>query len=213
MQDKHESDLILNSRNGDMNAMTELFRRHYSASIGVARNMLPSRDESLDAVQSAYLAAFRKFDSFRGQASFKTWITRIVMNECLMLLRRPVRQRETVSLDHAGPEGRAMLVVDRAPTPEDLARSAEASRSIEALAEKLPKRLREVFLLCELSGLSVREAADALGLTRQATKTRLFRARSRVRVIAASSFPINTTRRNSHRSRTARPAKWNRIAA
>src|SRR5207244_10978775 len=70
--EKPEPELIVDARNGDLDAMTELFRRHYSHSVTVARRMLPARDEFLDAVQSAYLSAFRQFQSFRGEASFKT---------------------------------------------------------------------------------------------------------------------------------------------
>ena len=82
-----EQQLISRARNGDEDAIAELFRRHYTHSISVARRILPSQEESLDAVQSAYLSAFRNIQSFREEASFKTWITRIVQNQCLMHLR------------------------------------------------------------------------------------------------------------------------------
>lgn len=186
MQNKHESELILGSRNGDMNAMAELFQRHYSASVGLARRIVPTREDSLDAVQSAYLSAFRNFGRFRGEASFKTWVTRIVVNESLTIVRRRARHRQCVGLDHGGPDGIRMQIVDRGPSPEDLACRDQASRSVLALVEKLPERLRDVFMLCEMSGLSLREAADSLGLTVQATKTRLFRARLRLRSQIAS---------------------------
>src|ERR1700688_2253395 len=94
-----ERELISQARNGDEDAMVELFRRHYTHSISVARRILPAQEEFLDAVQSAYLSAFRNFRSFRAEASFKTWITRIVLNQCLMRLREPHRHRVTLSLD------------------------------------------------------------------------------------------------------------------
>jgi RNA polymerase sigma-70 factor, ECF subfamily len=181
MHDKAESELVTHSRNGDTGAMDELFRRHYFSLIGVARGILASQDEFLDAVQSAYLAAFRNFDSFQGEASFKTWMTRIVINQCLMRLREPARQRPSLSLDHPGLGGTFPVVVDRAPTPEDHARGAEIRKALLDATAKLPVRLREV-TRCSLSGLSLRETAQALGLTEQATKMRLFRARSRMRI-------------------------------
>jgi RNA polymerase sigma-70 factor, ECF subfamily len=180
MRERAELELITHSRNGDSDAMDELFRRHYSSSIGVARGMLPSQDEFLDAVQSAYLAAFRNFDSFRGEASFKSWITRIVINQCLMRLREPARHRPSISLDHSRPDGTSTVVVDRAPTPEDHARTAEIRKALLDAVSKLPAHFRDV-TRCSLSGLSVQETARALGLTEQVTKTRLFRARSRMR--------------------------------
>ena len=109
--EKPEPELIVDARNGDLDAMTELFRRHYSHSVTVARRMLPAREEFLDAVQSAYLSAFRQFQSFRGEASFKTWITRIVLNQCLMHLRDPGQPPDssefgrTRARRHSAPDG------------------------------------------------------------------------------------------------------------
>jgi RNA polymerase sigma-70 factor, ECF subfamily len=191
MHDKAESELVTHSRNGDTGAMNELFRRHYFSSIGVARGILASQEEFLDAVQSAYLAAFRNFDSFQGEASFKTWITRIVINQCLMRLREPARHRPSLSLDQPGPSGTLPVVVDRAPTPEDHAQRAETRKALLDAAARLPANLRDV-TRCSLSGLSLRETAQALGLTEQATKMRMFRARSRMR-IELKAFRTNST--------------------
>ena len=195
MHDKPESELVTHSRNGDTSAMDELFRRHYFSLIGVARGILASQDEFLDAVQSAYLAAFRNFDSFQGEASFKTWITRIVINQCLMRLREPARHRPSLSLDHPGPSGTLPVVVDRAPTPEDHAQRAETRKAVLDAAARLPTNLRDV-TRCSLSGLSLRETAQALGLTEQAAKMRMFRARSRMR-IELKAFRTNPTQRTA----------------
>jgi len=92
VQQRIESELIADGRNGDRQALSELFERHYRSSVRAARRILHSDEEALDAVQSAYLAAFQHFGSFRGEASFNTWITRIVKNQCLMYLRRPERR-------------------------------------------------------------------------------------------------------------------------
>jgi len=161
--------------------MAELFRRHYASSLRVARRILTSPDDLLDAVQSAYLSAFRHFDSFRAESSFKTWITRIVVNQCLISLRDPARHRVWVHLDDAGPDGIPTLVVDRGPTPEEMARKTEISRTIAEATGHLPKGLREAFVLCAVSGHSIEEAAKMLGLSVAATKARLFRARAHLR--------------------------------
>src|ERR1700730_3255435 len=100
-----EPQLIGDARDGNRDAIAELFRRHYTHSLAVARRILPAQDEFLDAVQSAYLSAFRNFQSFRGDASFKTWITRIVLNQCLMRLRDPRRHWITLSVDLPDREG------------------------------------------------------------------------------------------------------------
>src|ERR1700752_5277444 len=88
VQAKPELELIADARNGDREAMAELFRRHHPNCLAVARRILPFQEEFLDAVQSAYLSAFLNFKSFRGESSFRTWITRIVINQCFMSLRQ-----------------------------------------------------------------------------------------------------------------------------
>lgn len=181
MPDKPELQLIRDSRNGDMEAIAELFRRHYLLSIGVARRILSGRDESSDAVQSAYLSAFRNFNSFRGDSSFKTWITRIVVNQCLMHVRNSARPRHFVSLDDSISGFGPVVLRDMAPTPEDLMQNAEVRKMLVEAIATLPRRLRETFILRAVSGLSIVETAQALGLTLPATKTRLFRARSLMR--------------------------------
>src|SRR5260370_30862489 len=188
-----ESDLISEARNGDEGAMAELFRRHYTHSISVARRILPAQEEFLDAVQSAYLSAFRNFQSFRGDASFKTWITRIVLNQCLMRVREPGRHRITLSLDQPSIGGTLPSIAGDSPTPEALVLWAEMESGIADAAAKLPKGLRDVFTRCSSSALSIRDAAEALGLTVQATKTTLFRARALVRPHLHTSFSTRPT--------------------
>src|SRR5580704_4795411 len=99
MREKREPDLIAAAKLGDGAAIAELFERHYPSSLGVARRILRSEEESQDAVQSAYLSAFRHLRSFRGDAAFKTWITRIVTNHCLMRLRQPWRRVTRINLE------------------------------------------------------------------------------------------------------------------
>ena len=181
MHNKPELQLIVDFRNGDVDAIAELFQRHYASSLRVARRILQARDESLDAVQSAYLSAFRNFASFRGDASFKTWITKIVTNQCVVHLRRSSLQRRCVSLDHSLPGSAPPVVVDHAPSPEQLVRRAEIHQKIIAAAGRLPRHLRDPFVLSRISGLSTAETAKALGLTIPAPKTRIFRARSFMR--------------------------------
>ena len=135
----------------------------------VARRILPAQEEFLDAVQSAYLSAFRKFQSFRGDASFKTWITRIVVNQCLMRLREPHRRRTTLSLD-LGRDGAPPSIAVDSRTPENLALRAEIESAVAEVVSKLPKALSDVFTRCSVFGLSTRDTADALGLTVQATE-------------------------------------------
>jgi RNA polymerase sigma-70 factor (ECF subfamily) len=188
-----EPQLVGDARNGNRDAIAELFRRHYMHSIAVARRILPAEEEFLDAVQSAYLSAFRNFQSFRGDASFKTWITRIVLNQCLMRLREPRRRRIMLSLDLFGLDCAPPGIAVDSLTPENLALRAEIQSAVADAVAKLPKALSDVFTRCGVSGLSIRETAEALGLTVQATKTRLFRARSQLRKELQKAFGCGLT--------------------
>jgi RNA polymerase sigma-70 factor (ECF subfamily) len=102
MSELTDGELIELGRRGDVAAVGELFERHYEISLRVARRILRCEAESQDAVQAAYCAAFEHLDTFRGDSSFRTWITRIVVNRCLMAMRHPWRQRRVSS--NADPE-------------------------------------------------------------------------------------------------------------
>ena len=92
MHDKPELELIAQSQQGDQAAIAELFSRHYSSCLRLARGILRSEDDSQDAVQSAYVSAFQHFYAFRGESSFRTWISRIVINRCMVQRRTPWRR-------------------------------------------------------------------------------------------------------------------------
>lgn len=188
-----EPQLVGDARSGNRDAIAELFRRYYPHSSAVARRILPAQEEFLDAVQSAYLSAFRSFQSFRGDASFKTWITRIVLNQCLMRVREPGRHRITLSLDQPSIGGTLPSIAEDSPTPEALVLWAEMESAIADAAGKLPRGLNDVFTRCSSSGLSIRDTAEALGLSVQATKTRLFRARALVRQKLQTAFSSRLT--------------------
>jgi RNA polymerase sigma-70 factor (ECF subfamily) len=182
MHDKPDLELIAHSRQGDQAAIAELFGRHYQSCLRLARGILRSEDESQDAVQSAFVSAFQHFYAFRGESSFRTWISRIVINRCMMQRRTPWRRASWIYLDEM-PAGRGAdsLACD-APTPEKFAYSREIHSALAGAVSCLPRDLREAFALHCLSGLSVKEVAEILGLTLAAAKTRVFRARAKVRV-------------------------------
>jgi RNA polymerase sigma-70 factor, ECF subfamily len=119
MREKREPELIAAGKRGDQAAIAELFERHYASSLCLARGILRSEEESQDAVQSAYLSAFRHLHSFRGDASFKTWIGRIVTNHCLMRLRQPWARIHRVDFDSLMANGESSMLASPAPNPEN----------------------------------------------------------------------------------------------
>lgn len=181
MTDKAETDLIADGRMGDEAALSELFRRQYTYCLRLARRILRSEEESLDVVQSAFLSAFRHLHAFRGHSSFKTWLGRIVVNQCFMHLRQPHCRQGWVDLDSLYEAGAAGKLTSQALTPEKLTWCREVQAALADGASRLPEPLREVFILYTGSGLSLKEVAGTLGLTLPAVKTRLFRANLRMR--------------------------------
>jgi RNA polymerase sigma-70 factor, ECF subfamily len=181
MHTKREAELIAAGKGGDQAAIAELFERHYPSSLRVARGILRSEEESQDAVQSAYLSAFRHLNTFRGDSAFKTWIGHIVTNHCLMRLRQPWRRIHRVDLDALTGNGAAAVLTSPEISPEKSTFCGEIATALADAAAKLPKTLCEVFHLYAIAGLTVREVAQATGLTLPAAKSRLFRAHAQMR--------------------------------
>ena len=155
-------------------AVNELFAQHYKGSFRIANRILRSKEDAEDAVQIAYCAAFQHFHSFRGESSFKTWITQIVVNCCLMQLRER-RARPQLALDDIL---RALASHD--PTPEALCYLAELRAAHTTAASRLPKLLQDVYAETVISGVAFPKVADRFGLTPTAAKSRLFRARKKI---------------------------------
>ena len=181
MQMTLEDTLIAQSKQGDQQAIAELVGRHYPASLQFARGFLRHSEDAQDAVQMAYFMAFRQLESFRGEASFKTWIRRIVVNCCLLQMRQARRRVTWVSLDNRHGGQGLDVFPSRAPTPEKNTWCGEISSAFSAAVATLPTHLREAYMLFEVSGLSLPEVALTLGLSLSATKSKVFRARARIR--------------------------------
>jgi RNA polymerase sigma-70 factor (ECF subfamily) len=182
MNAQPEVELIAQGKQGDQTALSELFGRHYASSLRVARRILRSWDEAQDAVQTAYFSAFQHLNGFREDASFKTWISRIVVNCCLMQLRERGRRNSWVRFEDLGGGLGSESLASPAPTPEKATWYVEIGSAFTDAASKLPKHLREVYTLHSVSGLSAQEVATALGITLSAAKMRLFRANAGVRL-------------------------------
>ena len=189
-----EADLILACKEGNRTAINELFQRHYSSSLKTARAILRCEPESQDAVQSAYLSALRHLDSFREEASFKTWITRIVTNFCLIQIRERKYPRTWLPLEDVQPLDRSIVLASPSATPEEIVSGNEYKSAYARALSRLPPQLREVYALRHVSELSLKEVAAQLGLTIPATKSRLFRAGARMRRLLR---PVLVTRREA----------------
>jgi RNA polymerase sigma-70 factor, ECF subfamily len=174
--------LVQEIRNGNTSAFEELVKRYDRRLYRIAQNIVHNHEDAQDVVQEALFRAFTKLTLFQGKSKFSTWLIRIVLNQALMKTRRV--RRTFVSIDHNSYEGEEHVpreIVDWAPNPEAAYRNSELRTILQLSLRKLGQRLRAVFVLRDIEGLSIEEAADALDLTPATVKTRTLRARLRLR--------------------------------
>jgi RNA polymerase sigma-70 factor, ECF subfamily len=189
--DLTDGELTLRIAGGDTAAFEVLMRRHNRALYRTARSILRDDSEAEDALQDAYLLAFRNIGKYRGESSLSTWLTRIVVNEAIARSRKGNRRAEVIQLvgDDEIPET-AEPDMDETNTnqPERAAMRADARRLLEQKIDQLPASFRTVFVLRALEELSVEETAAALGIPDATVRTRYFRARSMLRESLSREF-------------------------
>ena len=166
------------ARRGDVAAFNRLVERYQRLAFNVAYRTLGRSDEAADATQDAFFAAFRAVRELRGE-SFKPWLLRIVVNRCYDRLRRAGRL-PTDSLDELS-AGSEHSPPDPRPGPELAALGQETADVIQHALETLPLEQRSVVVLCDVQGLSYEEAAATLEVAVGTVKSRLSRARARLR--------------------------------
>ncbi len=184
-EDRSEAELVLLARQKNEAAIRELVRRCNRQLFRVARGILHDDAEAEDVVQAAYVAAFTKLDSFRGEAGFATWVTRIAMNEAFGRLRRGARIVDLAEYrkdaTDALEEGPANPMTPPPTTPESELGRTEVRIFLERAIDALPEPYRLTYVLREVEEMSTREVADLLGINPITVKTRLLRARRRLR--------------------------------
>ena len=176
--------------NNNQDALDELFSRYRSQLYQIARRVMGNSNDAEDAVQDGLLSAFRNLSSFKGRSQFSTWLTRIVVNAALMRLRR--MRPMTSSIDQRldpGQEPLANRIRDPGLNPEERFARQERLRIIEHKLQSIPTVYRQAVLLCDVEGMSVREAAEALGLPLGTLKSQLHRARLRLSKEIAEAGP------------------------
>jgi len=176
-------------------AFEAIMRRHNGRLFRVARAILKDDAEAEDALQDAYLDAYRHMDDFRGDAQLSTWLTRIVVNQSLMRLRRQKRERVIVPFDRGErqDQGQEVDVPDeKAEPPSSAAMRAEVRRLLEQRIDQLPVAFRTVFVMREVEDMTVEETADCLGIPPATVRTRLFRARALLREALARDVDAAT---------------------
>ncbi len=185
-----EQALLARIRAGDKAACDACIEAHFPAIYRLALRLTRDPHEAEDVVQETFLSAFRAIGAFDGRARLSTWLHRIATNAALMRLRaaRPV----TVPVDDPdlldGDGQTPPELFDWCCLPEKDLETAEVRAQIDNAVSELPDRLRTVFVLRELEGLSTDETAAALSVTPDVVKTRLHRARTSMRARLSTYF-------------------------
>jgi RNA polymerase sigma-70 factor, ECF subfamily len=176
--------LVAAAKKGDTAAFEELVNRYENKIFRLTMNITGNREDAEDAMQDAFLKAYAHLDGFQGDSRFYTWLVRIAANEALMRLRK--RRPGQFSLDEpVESEGDGDLMPreleDWRPSPEREYAQAEMQTILAEVIEKLEPEYRIVLVLRDLEELSTQETADALGISVTAVKSRLLRARLKLR--------------------------------
>jgi RNA polymerase sigma-70 factor (ECF subfamily) len=220
-----ETEWLERLRAGDDAAFEAWVRRESPRLLAVTRRILRCEDEAQDALQDAFLSAFRALEHFNGESRLSTWLHRIAVNAALMRLRSR-RRRPEESIDELLPRFDADgCHVDseprRAPDAESELERAELAARVRACIDRLPESHRLVIVLRDIEGLDGRQTAEALGCGADAVKMRLHRARQALRTLlvregVVEAPPAASARRPSSlvaaaiaALRPARPARGN----
>src|SRR6266478_2737414 len=174
--------LVAGAKTGDARAFELLVQRHEGKIFSLAQRMTRNREDAEDVVQQSFQKAFIHLKKFEGESLFSTWLTRIAINEALMLLRRKRGSRE-VPLAESTTEDETALpldIPDAGPNPEDSCLQREQERILSAAVNELTPGMRKVIELRELGELSTGEIAKIMGLSVGAVKARVFHGRRKL---------------------------------
>ena len=181
---------------GNHVAFETLMRRYNGKLFRIARSIVKDDSDAEDVLQDAYMDAYRHIDDFRGDSQVATWLTRIVINQALMRLRKEKRRSVIVPFREPGSgeaERAEVDVADRTTeSPSSRLLRGEIRRILERRIDELPLSFRTVFIMREVEDMSVEETAEALGIAPATVRSRLFRARALLRESLAREMDMAT---------------------
>lgn len=178
-----EAELVAQAQSGGVEAFTELVNRYERNIYRLARHITQNPEDAEDILQETFLKAYEHLRDFQGNSKFYTWLVRIAVNQSLMKLRKR-KSDASVSLDDPYDTGEENLVREIAvwePNPEQTYSQEEMRAILEKAVDSLPPTFRAVFALRDIEELSTEETAAILNLSIPAVKSRLLRARLRLR--------------------------------
>jgi RNA polymerase sigma-70 factor (ECF subfamily) len=189
-----EIQLVSAAKAGDQRAFAELCRRHIPSLKRRIRRIIRNREDSEDILQDTLLSAYKHLSGFRAKSSFQSWIMTIATNNSLILLRKRRNHPETglrfVTTD--GKEVEILEVSDSLPNPEEVYAKRQASHRVAQAVRLLPPVFRQVVERYHQDEVRLVEAANAIGITVAAAKSRLSRARNVLRRRLQNDYALNS---------------------
>lgn len=195
--DRADDELVKLAQGGDNRAFDELVRRYRDKVYRLSYKILRHEEDAAEALQDAFLSAYRGLKNFKAESTFSTWLYRIATNASLMKYRR--RREGHVSLEQSqNPDasGEPMQIPDWSAQPLADLLNSETREVMEEGVDRLPEDLRTVFVLRDIEGLSNADVAEVLDLSVAAVKSRLHRARIVLRDRLNRYFADRMTRRD-----------------
>jgi RNA polymerase sigma-70 factor (ECF subfamily) len=174
--------LVAAAQAGDQKAFEELVNRYEKKIFRLTMNVTRNKEDAEDAMQDAFMKAYSHLNTFEGGSRFYTWLVRIAANEALMRLRK--RRANQFSLDEPIEGDDEIIprdIEDWGPSPEQRYAQSEMHEILNTVIDQLSPEFRVVFVLRDVEGLSTEETASTLGISVAAVKSRLLRARLRLR--------------------------------
>ncbi|WP_215548681.1 RNA polymerase sigma factor SigM [Amycolatopsis sp. CA-230715] len=197
-----DADLIAAHAAGDQHAFSEIVRRHRDRMWAVALRTLRDPEEAADALQDAFISAFRAAGNFRAESQVTTWLHRIVVNACLDRVRRK-QARPTVPLPETG--------FNEPASPRDSMSDKETKLVIKAALDELPEDQRAPIVLVDVEGYSVAETAKMLGIAEGTVKSRCARGRGKLaKVLGHLRNPDADANVLPHESKSSRARQGSR---
>jgi RNA polymerase sigma-70 factor, ECF subfamily len=177
-----DSSLVAAAKYGDTRAFEELVLRYERRVLAIAQRITNNREDAEDVAQESFHKAFLHLDTFQEKARFSTWLTRIVINEAYMLLRRRQRVVEVLPANEDDAlKSASEAFVDQRPSPDESCWHRERTELLTAAINRLRPTIRRTMLLRDIEERSVEETAQILGTSTSAVKARLFHGRRRLR--------------------------------
>lgn len=188
-----DPELVAAARRGDLAAFNALVLEFQDAVYSLTYRLIGERDAAADAAQEAFVAAWRRLDSYRD-GSFRAWLLKIAANQCYDEFRRRKRRPALSFEETVGDDGSLLPIPSGDETPEEAAQRAETARAIQRCLMALPADQRAVVVLSDVEGFDYQSVADQVGAALGTVKSRLSRARAALRECLRGALELSAPR-------------------